>query len=97
MHGCLLGRQVDFSRGHARHRQQGLFDPADTGGAGHAVNVEHDVILRHAVTGGIHRMRQCAAGDAVGRGHGGRLGGQVDRDTLDTGDPGQGFLDPTDT
>ncbi|MNP00679.1 hypothetical protein D3C76_924720 [compost metagenome] len=84
--------QVDADALDPRHLAQCPFDPADTGGAGHAVDAQFQALLRHAITGFLHGLHQ--GREAVDRRlNPGLLGGQVDADGTGADDFAQGALD----
>ncbi|MNO83237.1 hypothetical protein D3C76_745340 [compost metagenome] len=89
--GAFIG-QVDADALDPRHFAQRPLDPADAGGAGHAVDAQFQALPRYAVTGFFHCVHQ--GRQAVGRRlDPGLLGGQVDADGTGADDFAQGALD----
>ncbi|VVO41860.1 hypothetical protein PS704_05970 [Pseudomonas fluorescens] len=89
--GAFIG-QVDADAFDAGHFGQRSLDPTDAGRTGHAVDAQFQTLLRHAVTGLLHRVdqrRQAVAGRLNAR----LLGGQVDADGAGADDFAQGTLD----
>ncbi|MNV06700.1 hypothetical protein D3C71_970950 [compost metagenome] len=84
--------EVDADALHPRHFVQCPLDATDAGGAGHAVDAQFNRLLRHVVTGLLHRIHQ--GWQAVG----GRLdpsllSGEIDADGTGADDFAQGTLD----
>ncbi|MNF01591.1 hypothetical protein D3C80_2006010 [compost metagenome] len=89
--GPLIGK-VDADAVHTVDLAQRAFDPADTGGAGHPVDVQLQGLHGDAIAGlfdGLHQGWQAAFGGLHAR----QFSGQVHTDSAGAGDFAQGPLD----